>query len=123
MGFIQESRAESALAALRQLAAAHANVIRDGERRSIPAAEIVPGDILLVEEGDTVAADARLLESTALHGGGGLDGRKPAGAQRDGCDGRGSRRRGPTQHDFQRHAGDLRARESGGHGHRDAACA
>jgi P-type Ca2+ transporter type 2C len=41
MGYIQESRAESALAALRQMAAAHANVMRDGERRSIPATEIV----------------------------------------------------------------------------------
>jgi len=66
MGYIQESRAESALAALRQMAAAHANVIRDGERRSIPAAELVPGDILLIEEGDTIPADARLLQSTAF---------------------------------------------------------
>ena len=66
MGYIQESRAESALVALRQMAAAHANVIRDGERRSIPAAELVPGDILLIEEGDTIPADARLLQSTAF---------------------------------------------------------
>jgi Ca2+-transporting ATPase len=66
MGFIQESRAESAVAALRQMAAAHARVIREGEQRSIPASEVVPGDILLVEEGDTVAADARVVHSTAL---------------------------------------------------------
>ena len=66
MGYIQESRAESAVAALRQMAAAHANVMRDGERQSVSAAEIVPGDLILIEEGDTVPADARLLHSTAL---------------------------------------------------------
>lgn len=66
MGYYQESRAEKAVAALRRMSAAHANVIRDGERRSVPAAEVVPGDIILVEEGDTVPADARLSQSTAL---------------------------------------------------------
>src|SRR5262249_36977190 len=45
---------------------ADATVIRDGERRNIPAAEIVPGDIVLVQEGDTIPADARLIESVAL---------------------------------------------------------
>src|SRR5205814_9172965 len=66
MGYIQESRAESAVAALRQMAAAHANVVRDGERQSVSAAEIVPGHLILIEEGDTVPADARLIHSTAL---------------------------------------------------------
>jgi Ca2+-transporting ATPase len=66
MGYIQESRAASAVAALRQLAAAHATVLRDGERQSLPAAEIVPGDIILIEAGDAVPADARLIHSTAL---------------------------------------------------------
>ena len=66
MGYIQESRAEEAVAALRQMSAAHANVIRDGERQSITAAEVVPGDIILIEEGDTIPADARLIQSTAL---------------------------------------------------------
>ena len=66
MGYIQQSRAEEAVAALRQMSAAHANVIRDGARQSIPAAEVVPGDIILIEEGDTVPADARLIQSTAL---------------------------------------------------------
>ena len=66
MGYIQESRAEEAVAALRQMSAAHANVIRDGARQSIPATEVVPGDIILIEEGDTVPADARLIQSTAL---------------------------------------------------------
>jgi Ca2+-transporting ATPase len=66
MGYIQESRAENAVAALRQMSAAHANVMRDGERRSILATEVVPGDIILVGEGDTIPADARLIQVTAL---------------------------------------------------------
>src|SRR5687767_15001479 len=66
MGYLQQSRAEQAVAALRQMSAAHAHVIRGGERQSIAAAEIVPGDIVLIEEGDTIPADARLIQSTAL---------------------------------------------------------
>jgi Ca2+-transporting ATPase len=66
MGYMQQSRAEEAVAALRQMSAAHANVIRDGVRQSILATEVVPGDIILIEEGDTIPADARLLQSTAL---------------------------------------------------------
>jgi Ca2+-transporting ATPase len=66
LGYVQESRAERAVAALRAMSAAEASVVRDGERGSIPAAELVPGDIILVEEGDTIPADARLIESTAL---------------------------------------------------------
>jgi P-type Ca2+ transporter type 2C len=66
MGYVQESRAESALAALRQMAAAHAHVLRDGERRSVDATEVVPGDIILIEEGDTIPGDARLIHTAAL---------------------------------------------------------
>jgi Ca2+-transporting ATPase len=66
MGYLQEARAERAVAALRQMAAAHASVVRDGQPQSVPADEVVPGDIILVEEGNTVPADARLVESTAL---------------------------------------------------------
>ncbi len=66
MGYVQESRAEAAVAALRAMAAADATVIRDGERRSVPAREIVPGDVILIEEGDTIPADGRLVESAAL---------------------------------------------------------
>jgi Ca2+-transporting ATPase len=66
MGYVQESRAESAVAALRRMSADDARAIRDGEQRRIPATELVPGDILLVEEGDTVPADARVIQSTAL---------------------------------------------------------
>jgi Ca2+-transporting ATPase len=66
MGYLQESRAEAAVAALRAMSAADATVMRGGQRRSVPASEIVPGDIILVEEGDTIPADARLIESAAL---------------------------------------------------------
>jgi Ca2+-transporting ATPase len=66
MGFIQESRAEAAVAALRAMSASDASVIRDGERRRVPAAELVPGDVILIEQGDTIPADARVMESTAL---------------------------------------------------------
>lgn len=66
MGYLQEARAEQAVAALQKMSAAHANVIRDGTRQSILATEIVPGDIILVEEGDTVPADARLIEAVSL---------------------------------------------------------
>jgi P-type Ca2+ transporter type 2C len=66
MGYVQQSRAERAVAALRQMSAADAHVIRDGARQTVPATELVLGDVILVEEGDTIPADARLLESSAL---------------------------------------------------------
>jgi Ca2+-transporting ATPase len=66
MGYVQQARAEKAVAALRQMSAARAQVVRGGERKSIAAAEVVPGDVVLVEEGDTIPADARLIEATAL---------------------------------------------------------
>jgi Ca2+-transporting ATPase len=66
MGYVQQARAEQALAALQRMSAAQAKVIRDGVRQSVPATELVPGDIVIIEEGDTVPADARLSESIAL---------------------------------------------------------
>jgi Ca2+-transporting ATPase len=66
MGYVQESRAEAAVAALRAMSAADASAIRNGERRTVPATDLVPGDIILVDEGDTIPADARLIESAAL---------------------------------------------------------
>lgn len=60
VGFIQEGRAEQALAAIRHMLAPRAMVLRGGERRQIDAADLVPGDILLLEPGDRVAADLRL---------------------------------------------------------------
>jgi P-type Ca2+ transporter type 2C len=61
IGFIHDARAESAVAALQQMAAAHARVIRGGEPYRLLASEVVAGDILVIEEGDTVAADARVI--------------------------------------------------------------
>ena len=66
LGFVQEYRAEKAAAALQKLAAPVATVVRDGKERSIPAREVVPGDVLVLHTGDRVAADARLLEEINL---------------------------------------------------------
>jgi Ca2+-transporting ATPase len=66
LGYVQESRAEAAVAALRGMSASDATVIRDGARRRVPAARLVRGDVILIEEGDTIPADARLVESVAL---------------------------------------------------------
>ena len=66
VGYVQEARAEESVAALMAMTAPEAGVLRDGEARRVPAAELVPGDILLLEEGDTVPADARLIEARAL---------------------------------------------------------
>ena len=65
-GFYQEFQAERAAAALAHLAAPRARVVRDRRSIMIPAAEVVPGDILLLEAGDVVAADARLIEAEQL---------------------------------------------------------
>ena len=65
-GFIQEYRAEKALEALKKLAAPKARVFREGKEIFIPAKEVVPGDILLLEAGDKIPADARLLEIVDL---------------------------------------------------------
>lgn len=65
-GFVQEYRAEKAMEALKRLAAPKARVIRDGRETIIPAKEVVPGDVLALEEGDHVAADARLLDIVEL---------------------------------------------------------
>jgi Ca2+-transporting ATPase len=66
LGFVQERRAERAVAALQAMAAPTARVLRDGAPRTVPAAEVVPGDVLLVEEGDTIPADGRVIQSVAL---------------------------------------------------------
>ena len=66
LGYVQEARAEQAVAALQRMAAATAGVLRDGREERIPAAEVVPGDVLLLAEGDAVSADARLVEAASL---------------------------------------------------------
>ena len=67
LGFVQEWRAETALAALRKMMSPNAMVIRDGQEQMIPARNIVPGDILVLSPGTKVAADAHLLKVVDLH--------------------------------------------------------
>jgi Ca2+-transporting ATPase len=66
IGFVQEYRAEQAMAALRRMSAPSARVLRDGQQQTLTAGEIVPGDIVVLEAGDVVAADLRLLECPNL---------------------------------------------------------
>ena len=66
LGYVQEARAEQAVAALQRMAAATSTVVRDGEEQRIPSADVVPGDVLVLAEGDAVSADGRLLEAASL---------------------------------------------------------
>ena len=66
MGVAQESKAEKALDALKSMSSLHTKVIRDGEEKIIESAELVPGDIIRLEAGDFVSADARLIKSVNL---------------------------------------------------------
>jgi len=66
VGFIQEGKAEQALNAIRDMIAPHAAVIRGGARTSVPVHEVVPGDLVLVEAGDRVPADLRLIKARNL---------------------------------------------------------
>jgi Ca2+-transporting ATPase len=66
LGVIQERRAEKALAALKKMAAPEAHVLRDGHRVTVPARELVPGDVVFLEAGNHVPADLRLAESVNL---------------------------------------------------------
>src|SRR5277367_2289301 len=66
LGFYQERRAEAALDALQKMSAPHARVRRGGKVAVVPAEELVPGDLLELEAGDAVAADARLVQTIDL---------------------------------------------------------
>ena len=67
IGFAQSWRADRTMAALQQLAAAHATVLRSGRTTIIPASELVPGDIVLIEAGNQIPADLRLIHIVQLH--------------------------------------------------------
>jgi len=66
LGVVQESRAEQALAALKKMAAPEAETVRDGHRVRVPSRELVPGDVVLIEAGNYIPADLRLIESVNL---------------------------------------------------------
>ncbi len=66
LGYVQEARAEQAVAALQRMAAATASVVRDGVAVRVPATDVVPGDVLALAEGDAVSADGRLVEAAGL---------------------------------------------------------
>lgn len=66
IGFIQEGRAEEAMAAIRQMLAPHASVLRDGRRVTVDGAALVPGDVVLLEPGDRIPADLRLIAVRSL---------------------------------------------------------
>jgi len=66
IGFVQEGRAETAMEAIRTMLAPHASVLRDGRRIDVDAADLVPGDLVLLEPGDKVPADLRLIEVRGL---------------------------------------------------------
>ncbi|MDO5091859.1 MAG: cation-translocating P-type ATPase [Propionibacteriaceae bacterium] len=66
LGFVQENQAADAVAALADMTASRATVLRDGRLVELPAAQVVPGDVLVLSEGDAVAADGRLVSATAL---------------------------------------------------------
>ncbi|MHB1041783.1 MAG: calcium-translocating P-type ATPase, SERCA-type [Eubacteriales bacterium] len=66
LGYIQEYRAERSMEALKQLAAPEAKIVREGLERKVPAADLVPGDIVLLEEGDRIPADLRILSAVSL---------------------------------------------------------
>ena len=66
LGVLQESKAEKAIAALQEIAAATSKVIRDGEQRTVRSEELVPGDVIVLEAGDAVPADARLIACASL---------------------------------------------------------
>ena len=66
IGFVQEGRAEAAMEAIRDMLAPRANVLRDGRRESIDGADLVPGDVVLLEAGDKVPADLRLIRARGM---------------------------------------------------------
>ncbi|GAG06604.1 unnamed protein product, partial [marine sediment metagenome] len=66
VGFVQEYRSEKAMEAMKKMTAPKARVLRDGTEQFIPSRNVVPGDLVLLEAGDRIPADARLLEVVAL---------------------------------------------------------
>ena len=120
VGVVQESKAEQALAALKKMSAPNAAVIRDGHQTVVASRDLVAGDIVLLEAGNFVPADLRLVLSDEPQG------RGSVAHRRVGAGGKERRRRArqgdpagrPHQLGLHGHAGDLRARTRPGHRHR-----
>ena len=66
LGVVQESKAEEAIAALQEMSAATSKVLRDGKQVSVHSEDLVVGDVIILEAGDAVPADARLLECASM---------------------------------------------------------
>lgn len=66
LGVVQESKAEKAIAALQEIAAATSKVLRDGKQVTVKSEELVPGDVIVLEAGDAVPADARIIECASM---------------------------------------------------------
>jgi len=66
LSLVQEGKAEQALAALRKMSAPEVTLIRDGQQVRVPSRDVVPGDLLVLAEGDSIAADARVIEAVSL---------------------------------------------------------
>ncbi len=119
VGFIQESKAEAALQSLRAMVHTDAKVIRDGRERVIASEQLVPGDLVLVEAGDKVPADIRLLRQAELRvDESALTGESDTGGEERSRASRRDSGRGSMQHGSLGHLGDRRLRcgDRGGHG-------
>ena len=66
LGYVQESRADTALEHLESAQSPTARLVRDGKHVEVPAREVVPGDLMVVEAGDVLAADARIVENVRM---------------------------------------------------------
>ena len=66
LGVVQESKAEEALKALQEMSASQSKVVRDGQQIEVPSSELVVGDVVVLEAGDSVPADCRILESASM---------------------------------------------------------
>ena len=102
VGFVQESRAEATLESLRSMVHTHAKVVRDGREHNVASEELVPGDLVLLEAGDKVPADLRLLRAAELRV------NESALTREAHTVAKGDTSSRPDQHGLLRHAGDHR---------------
>ena len=122
LGVYQESKAEQAIAALKELSAAHSRVLRGGKLVTVPSEKLVVGDVLVLEAGDAVPADARVLESASLRAEeAALTGESvPVTKSPDALTAAGHRSRRPQQHALSRQQHRLRTRPRRRHRDRHA---